>query len=298
VSKLNKYARLISYLLVIASLIYITKIIIDSNLDFTQFQNPIISAIYIILFGIFASFFVLINAYSWKLILEFVNGDSLAIKDIFQVYLKSNIAKYLPGNIMHYAGRNYLGNRLGWKNHEIALSSILEYIFNTCTIVTIIIIFIILGLVNIPPQVSLNINFIKFGWYFIAGTTCTLIFIYFYRYFICKENLQETTKKIWHKTKQFFTIRFLKLLVILFLISLFSFILNCFFYYYLCYFVLDFQIKTVDFFNANAALSIANFTTILTPGVPAGMGVKESASFLLISAYGYPSGLLMLSMSR
>ena len=59
---------------------------------------------------------------------------------------------------------------------------------------------------------------------------------------------------------------------------------------------MDLPIKTADFFNANAALSIANYTSILTPGVPSGLGVKESVSFLLISAYGYPKEILMISI--
>jgi uncharacterized membrane protein YbhN (UPF0104 family) len=82
----------------------------------------------------------------------------------------------------------------------------------------------------------------------------------------------------------------------MFFITLGCFIINCIFFFYLCYLILDFQIRPEDFFNVNAALSIASYTSILTPGVPGGIGVKESVSVLLIAAYGYPKEQLLMSL--
>ncbi len=42
------------------------------------------------------------------------------------VYAVSNIAKYLPGNIFHFAGRQILGARLGWSHAAIARATLLE----------------------------------------------------------------------------------------------------------------------------------------------------------------------------
>lgn len=233
------------------------------------------------------------------MILEFVNGSSIPARDIFQVFLKSNIAKYLPGNIMNYAGRNFLGFKLGWKNSEIAFSSLLEYIFGAGMTGLILIICMSTGLITIPPQISLNINFHKLLLYSAiaaAGAVIIISFIYIYRYFIKKEELRDTSKKLLERSRQFFTLRFLVLFVKMFLISLFCFVMNCFFYVYLCDLALGFHIKPSDIVNFNAALTIANYASIITPGVPAGLGIKESLSFLMISAYGYPKESLIVSL--
>jgi hypothetical protein len=42
------------------------------------------------------------------------------------IYCLSNIAKYLPGSVMHFAGRQILGSRLGWSHLAIARATILE----------------------------------------------------------------------------------------------------------------------------------------------------------------------------
>lgn len=296
---LKKITRPIGYLLTVLALIYLVTIIVHFDWNVLNFKNPFKAISYMLLFGVWASLFIFIGAYNWKLILEFINGSYVATKDVFQVYLKSNVAKYLPGNIMHYAGRNYLGNKLGWKNSEVAFSSLLEFIFGAGTTGIVIIMFIAVGLINMPPQFTLTINFHKILAYSAIGVTVGLVvivLIYVYRYVVRKERAEVTSTKLWNRAKRFFTRGFLVLAFKLFLISLFCFLLNSLFYFYLCELVLDFHIKSNDIFNVYAALGIANYSSIITPGVPSGFGVKESVSFLLISAYGYPKELLMVSI--
>jgi uncharacterized membrane protein YbhN (UPF0104 family) len=124
----------------------------------------------------------------------------------------------------------------------------------------------------------------------------SVVFVYACRYFISREDVIVTTEKFRSWSKRFFTVDFLVLLAKMSALSLFCFVMNCLFYYYLCDVVLAFHIRPADFFNANAALSLANYVSILTPGVPGGIGIKESVSILLISAYGYPRESLVMSI--
>jgi uncharacterized membrane protein YbhN (UPF0104 family) len=43
-------------------------------------------------------------------------------------------------------------------------------------------------------------------------------------------------------------------------------------------------------------LSIAGYSGILTPGVPGGIGIKESVSVFLLSQYGYSESSMMFIM--
>jgi uncharacterized membrane protein YbhN (UPF0104 family) len=297
--KKKKISELIGYVLTFMSLVYIAGILV--NIDFSELHisNPLLSLLLIFVFGGVASVSVIIGAYSWKLILEFVNSAPVSTKDVYRVYLNSNIAKYLPGNVMHYAGRNYLGSKLGWKNTEMALSSLLEYLFGFGLTGLIIVLFATAGFVNIPSQFELTVNTQVVSKYLaisilIGLTMVTITFLY--RYLFIKEQPNVTANKIYSYACRFFTVKFLILLVKMFFITLGCFIINCIFYFYLCHFILDFQIRLEDFFNANAALSIASYASILTPGVPGGIGVKESVSILILSAYGYPKEILLLSL--
>jgi hypothetical protein len=297
--KKKKITELIGYVLTFLSLIYIAGILVNIDTGQLQISHPLWSLVLILVFGALASVSVCIGAYSWKLILEFVNGAPVATQDVYRVYLNANIAKYLPGNVMHYAGRNYLGSKLGWKNTEMAFSSLLEYIFGFGLTGLIIVLFALVGLVNLPQQFELTVDteviakYLGIG-FLIVLTAVTLLFLY--RYFLVKEQPGVTAKKMSGYAGRFFTVKFLILFVKMFFITLSCFLINCIFYFYLCHVILDFQIRPEDFFNANAALSIASYTSILTPGVPGGIGVKESVSVLLLSAYGYPKESLLLSL--
>lgn len=63
---------------------------------------------------------------SWYLTLRRqAPGHGSAAQGVY-VYLTANIAKYLPGNVFHFAGRQVLGARAGWGHGAIARATLLE----------------------------------------------------------------------------------------------------------------------------------------------------------------------------
>jgi hypothetical protein len=50
------------------------------------------------------------------------------------IYCLSNIAKYLPGNVLHFAGRQILGARVGWSHLAVARATLLEICAMTASI--------------------------------------------------------------------------------------------------------------------------------------------------------------------
>jgi glycosyltransferase 2 family protein len=50
------------------------------------------------------------------------------VKEGLAVWGKANMAKYLPGNVLHFAGRQLLGGRFGWPQGGIAAASLLEIV--------------------------------------------------------------------------------------------------------------------------------------------------------------------------
>ena len=297
--RLNKISELFGYALTLVSLGYIASILVKTDLSTLRFDHPLLSLLQVLLFGALASCSVLIGAYSWKLILEFVNGNSVSGGDVFRVYLNSNIAKYLPGNVMHYAGRNYLGSKLGWKNTDMAFSSLLEYVFGFGLTGVVILLLAAFRLVELPDRMTLEVNSQAISQYGAIGLLLGIVMItlvVLYRYVVAKEHPQVTAGKMYSRASLFFTRKFLILLGKMFLITLGSFLFNCVFFFYLCDLIVGLQIRPEDIFNVNAALSIAGYASILTPGVPGGIGVKESVSLLLITAYGYPKEPLLVSL--
>lgn len=74
---------------------------------------------------IYATSLVLV-ATAWYLLVEAANGGGKRLVPALRIYAIANVAKYLPGNVFHFVGRQLLGNRAGWSHRAIAQSSVLE----------------------------------------------------------------------------------------------------------------------------------------------------------------------------
>jgi len=69
----------------------------------------------------------LLLALAWQLILGRAGpGTAVRLIDSFTVYGRSQIAKYVPGNVFHFFGRQLLGRDVGWAQGAIAVASVVE----------------------------------------------------------------------------------------------------------------------------------------------------------------------------
>ncbi len=63
---------------------------------------------------------------AWRGLIAGAVDRPVTLRQAIHVYGRANMAKYLPGNVFHYAGRQLLGRRYGWPQGAIALASVLE----------------------------------------------------------------------------------------------------------------------------------------------------------------------------
>jgi hypothetical protein len=67
-----------------------------------------------------------IAALAWRYLVGVVVGAPVSVWVGLRIYAISNVAKYLPGNVFHFAGRQLMGGRAGWPQHAIARATLLE----------------------------------------------------------------------------------------------------------------------------------------------------------------------------
>lgn len=79
----------------------------------------------------FVQYFLI--ATGWYIMIRMTGGKKMPMQPVYSVYSRSNLAKYLPGNVMHLAGRNLLGNRLGISQADIGLATVLDLIMTLVT---------------------------------------------------------------------------------------------------------------------------------------------------------------------
>lgn len=224
------------------------------------------------------SFSLLVIVLAWYYLLKNCGESSATFSKCYFIYSKSQIAKYLPGNVFHYAGRHVLGRGECWSNNAMITALFLEtggLIVASLSIVSI-------GLiVNVNFLSTNSYRFYKTILIILSGSGMLLLLMPLVRAKLIRVNFEN---KFLDSCKQiFFNIKCNKYSVIVYMLYVLFFIFNGFLLY------LTFFLRFLDVFQLSQAfyfigvLSLAWLIGFITPGAPGGLGVREAVMITALS---------------
>ena len=124
--------KYVGYVFVVASLYFIAHVLgtLDINAeilrDYVTSKNIYYSFVSLMLYVLV----IYMGSLLWVFALRNLSGNyDLPIRSLVRLYSKSNLAKYLPGNIMHYVARNVLAKEFSLSHKVVATTSFLEIAF-------------------------------------------------------------------------------------------------------------------------------------------------------------------------
>lgn len=266
IQTIKKWVKPLGTLLMIASIVFIISRIAKLDIDFTLFFSARSLMIFITV-TLFYAFAVFILANCWRVILTFIAKKETDKRQVNSIFIRSNLFKYLPGNVMHLVGRNLLGSELKIPQRNIAAATFTEIIF-MCVVSFILA--ILTGWQTLPELIRTGIN--KVNGALIAAAAImlavTIIFVF------------AALKK---KLKGYFTFAAFKAVLkccagyaAFFLILALSFI---------CLLPLDFT--TLCILKIASAVIISWLAGFIIIGAPGGIGIREAVLlFVLNGSYG------------
>ncbi|MEM6251691.1 MAG: hypothetical protein AAF821_02105 [Cyanobacteria bacterium P01_D01_bin.156] len=131
-SSIKKVLSYVGFSLCLISTVFVFRYIQEYavNIDYKQFQVSEI-ALGILLVFVFGTFNFLL-AISWRRILRFL-GVYINQDDASEIYGLSQLVKYVPGNILHLTGRQALGMSMGLPGFRVAKSIVWELGLLACS---------------------------------------------------------------------------------------------------------------------------------------------------------------------
>ncbi len=66
-------------------------------------------------------------AFVWSHLLNHLNRSAISLKDSINLYIQSNITKYIPGFIWNYVSRSVIGKKIGYGQQSIWIANIYDY---------------------------------------------------------------------------------------------------------------------------------------------------------------------------
>lgn len=196
---------------------------------------------------------------SWRVFLLKFNSE-ISLFNAIKIYGLTQISKYIPGNIFHLAGRQTMGMAAGISGWALIKSSAWELGLLTVTAM----LFVILPVPLLFPEFNIFLAIIIFAaivivfgfiLYHFFGHYITFVFCLYLLFFIISG------------------------LIFLFLLLFFSNVIN---------------ISGTIWFLIVASYIIAWLAGLVTPGAPAGMGVREVILLLLLGQV-FPEDQLLLA---
>ena len=262
----KKIINLIGKILIIISLVFICIQLYKYKINLSIFSD--INFIFLfILLALIQGILTFLPPFNYNLILRTICEKKIRFSKVSYTYLKSNLYKYLPGNVMHYVGRNQLAVDEEIPHSEVIFSTVSEIIL---ILVSGSAVTIILAYKYLFKWFEKN-NISVFFYLIIVILTIILILIF--------------RNKIKEKLNKYKIILFKKGIKT----ALFSIL------FYFVHFLLSGALFGILFilvcgqvefpvFISIAGLSVmAWIVGFITPGVPGGIGVREAVMTMFLS---------------
>jgi glycosyltransferase 2 family protein len=219
----------------------------------------------------------LLNAFGWMFLLraQRVWHFVLRWKEVYSLYGKTQIAKYIPGNIFHFVGRHILTNKQGLNHATLVVANGMEILFQTLS-ASLISFLAIRRIVEIAhPYIGLKIGHIIIACF---GLIAILGFALLFR--------NHDVIKIYKK----FHWQYL----IVSQACYFTFLIFASFLFLVTLAITSESLVTIlkDWNLIMGGYAIAWLVGFLIPGAPAGIGIRETILLILLMGCLSESNLL------
>lgn len=264
----RKMLNILGNILLVVCIVYLFKNIYKQDINWIDYftNSKIVITCIVSIIILIVSIYV--NAHIYGAILKKISKKFIANIELRDVYITSNIGKYLPGNVMHFVGRNMLGIKYNIEQKKIVITTIIELLL----IVVASLLYILLFGREYIYTVTI---FVQTQYKNLLGSILILVFIAFMcmiwiitRY---KKVIFEYVKKIDFK----FIIKTLVKEVIIFGISALT-------YLFVIVSVLNDRIYYDQLMIILVVYIISWLVGFILPGAPGGMGVREAILTLLL----------------
>ena len=282
-----KKVKIIGNILMVLSLFYVIRRIINVDWSVIVTKQNIAKILFCIPLY---SLIILFNVLPWEFLVKIFTKSNFSIKKNYfyfsYIYTKSNLYKYLPGNVFQYIGRNEICTILQLEHINVAAASIMEIIFTFFA-----------GLLSSIILIgNFTIQYFRDNWHqilpmFILITVLLilLLFLFFRRERKMLLGLIMDFKKIYNSRDSLVS------LMHCFVIYLFNYIFVTALFIILMLNCYDIHLSLSQIRIVAGGFIFSWLAGYITPGAPGGIGVRELIMTTLFKDNSFISTDIVLS---
>ncbi len=278
---MKKYIKLTGNMLTALAFIMIVKRLYGMDVDYSVLLNRS-NVWWLVLFCVLYGIHIMALPVSWQQTIQIVTNSKVPFWDVEKVFCKSNILKYIPGNIFQYVGRNEIAARFGFSHKAILMTTLLDIMANIFGVA-------IVSLVCYAKGVKIGIDSIGMkidSWLVIVVAVAFLFFLllsYWKR------------KIIWERIQGFCTLTNVKRYIFCIVYYMFFAVYTGIVYLLVLMQILDMSIENDKIYMVIGAYLLSWLLGFIMPGAPGGIGIRETVITVLLAAY-LPSDSVLLAI--
>ncbi len=274
--------KIIGNLLVLIAIFFLAKRFLSIDFDYSVLTNTKI--LFAFFFAIIMQIsYILFGAYPWLVFTESLCGKKIPFRKAMPIFAKSNFYKYVPGNVFRYVGRNQLAENEKIGHLDVAMATILDIAF--CVISAGIVSTLLLGNSIIALIERYRTNFT------IAFIACVIVAVILaagivkYRKKINITKYVEAYKKS-DKTKLCKGIAY-------YFVQNFANVATNFIILAVILGLADISVSHSELITLSGAFLFAWIIGFVTPGAPAGIGIRESVMLFMCQGNPWQDQILL-----
>ena len=279
--KAMKVIKMLGKLLSVVAIVYVVKRMVGMDIPIEQLASAK-SIVLLVLLVIYQTVKLFTGCLPWRCFIQAFSHKEIPHKQTAIVYIKSNILKYVPGNVFQYIGRNELAVKLGIPHASVATATIFDVGVNFA--VAVLIALCLMG---------------KTAWDYLKQNGQTLllligVFVVLLIIFVilslklgwAERILQAIKSMTWSDAGLIG--KAIAYYCLLNLLGSVQFLL-------ICFFMLGIRFNIGEAFYLSGANVLSFVIGFITPGASGGIGVREGVMILLTSDM-MPGGMIAFAM--
>ncbi len=268
----KKYYKVIGTIVTVIALVFVVKKIVTMDVDWSMFASGRIIA----LIGgcvLVQTAVILFMSMPWVRFVRILSGTNIPMKDALPVYTKSNLMKYVPGNIFQYVGRNQLAADLKISHVDVACATVLDIV---CSMVTPLLLIVVLMGKNMMELIrTYSTNFLL-----VLGAGIAVLVLLF---LLLRWKFREPLQRYFEKYRKLLNRKILIRVLGVFLLYVAQYIISTAMYAVPAVFLFDVPAEKLGLFLGTYLFSwIIGF---ITPGAPGGIGIREAVMMLMCGSF-------------
>ena len=269
---LEKYYKLIGTILTVIALVFVVKKIVTMDVDWSMFASGRLIAM-ITGCVLIQTAVILFMSMPWVRFVRILSGTNIPMKDALPVYTKSNLMKYVPGNVFQYVGRNQLAADLHISHVDVACATVLDIV---CSMLTPLLLIVVLMGKNMLELIRTYRN----NFLIVLGVGVAVLLLLF---LVLRWKFREPLQRYFEKYRKLLNRKILLRVLGVFLLYVVQYIISTAMYAIPAAFLFDVPGDKLGLFLGTYLFSwIVGF---ITPGAPGGIGIREAVMIMMCGSF-------------